>query len=113
MSVTIYHNPRCTKSRLTLEMLREKGIEPTIVEYLDTPPSTAVLKDILAKLGMTAAQVIRKKEAGEESIDVANLSEDALIDAMNTHPRTIERPIVVNGDKAAIGRPPENVLEIL
>lgn len=113
MSVTIYHNPRCTKSRLTLEMLREKGIEPTIVEYLDTPPSKAVLKDILAKLGMTAAQVIRKKEAGEESIDVANLSEDALIDAMNTHPRTIERPIVVNGDKAAIGRPPENVLEIL
>ena len=94
-------------------MLREKGIEPTIVEYLDTPPSTAVLKDILAKLGMTAAQVIRKKEAGEESIDVANLSEDALIDAMNTHPRTIERPIVVKGDKAAIGRPPENVLEIL
>lgn len=113
MSVTIYHNPRCSKSRLTLELLREKGIEPTIVEYLQTPPSAAELKAIFAKLGMTAAQVLRKKEAGEEGIDVANLSEDALIDAMNAHPRTIERPIVVKGDKAAIGRPPESVLEIL
>lgn len=113
MSVTIYHNPRCTKSRLTLELLRENGVEPTIVEYLETPPSAAELKDILTKLGTTAADFLRAKEAKEEGIDVANLDNDALIAALVAHPRAIERPIVVKGDKAAIGRPPENVLDIL
>lgn len=113
MSVTIYHNPRCTKSRLTLELLRDKGIEPTIVEYLDTPPSADELKSILSKLGKVAADIVRIKDAVEAGIDVANLEGDALCAALNAHPRAIERPIVVNGDKAAIGRPPENVLEIL
>lgn len=113
MPVTIYHNPRCSKSRQTLELVREQGVEPEIVEYLDTPPSAAELKAILAKLGKSAADIVRKKEAVEEGIDVAALDEDALISALAAHPRAIERPIVVNGDKAAMGRPPESVLEIL
>lgn len=113
MSVTIYHNPRCSKSRTTLELIREQGVEPEIVEYLQTPPSASELKDILAKLGKTAAEIVRKKEAKEEGIDVAALDNDALIEALAAHPRAIERPIVVKGAKAAMGRPPESVLEIL
>jgi len=113
MPVTIYHNPRCSKSRTTLDLIREKGIEPEIVEYLVTPPSAAQLKDILSKLGKTAAEVVRTKEAKEEGIDVAALDNDALIEALIAHPRAIERPIVVNGTKAAMGRPPESVLNIL
>ena len=113
MSVTIYHNPRCSKSRTTLELIREHGIEPTIVEYLDTPPSADELKAILKKLGKSAADIVRKKEATEEGIDVHALSEDALIKALTEHPRAIERPIVVKGAKARMGRPPESVLEIL
>ena len=113
MSVTIYHNPRCSKSRQTLELVREQGIEPEIVEYLDTPPSAEELKAILKKLGKTAAEIVRKKEAKEEGIDVAALDEDALIKALSDHPRAIERPIVVKGGKARMGRPPESVLEIL
>jgi len=113
MSVTIYHNPRCSKSRQTLEILRENGVDPKIVEYLDTPPSAAELKDILAKLDKTAAQIVRKKEAAEEGIDVAALDNDALIKALSAHPRALERPIVVKGNQARIGRPPESVLEII
>lgn len=113
MSVTIYHNPRCSKSRQTLELVREQGIEPEIVEYLDTPPSADELKAILKKLGKTAAEIVRKKEAKEEGIDVGALDEDALIKALVAHPRAIERPIVVKGAKARMGRPPESVLEIL
>jgi arsenate reductase len=113
MTVTIYHNPRCSKSRQTLEVLRENGVEPTIVEYLNTPPSVAELTSILHKLGKTAADIVRKSEAAEEGIDVANLDNAALIEALVAHPRAIERPIVVNGDKAAMGRPPESVLDII
>ena len=113
MSVTIYHNPRCSKSRQTLELIREKGVEPQIVEYLDTPPSAAELKDILSKLGMSAAQIVRKKEAKEEGIDVEALDNDALIEALAAHPRAIERPIVVKGAKAVMGRPPENVIDLV
>jgi arsenate reductase len=113
MSVTIYHNPRCSKSRTTLELIREKGIEPNIVEYLETPPSAAELKDILTKLGLEAKDIVRKKEAGEEGIDVAALDNDALIKALAAHPRAIERPIVVKGTKAVMGRPPENVINLL
>ena len=113
MSVTIYHNPRCSKSRQTLELIREQGVEPEIVEYLDTPPSAAELKAILGKLGKTAAEIVRKKEAKEEGIDVDALGEDGLIAALAAHPRAIERPIVVKGSKAAMGRPPESVLDIL
>lgn len=113
MSVTIYHNPRCSKSRTTLELIREKGVEPEIVEYLDTPPTATELKEILSKLGKTAADIVRKKEAKEEGIDVDALDNDALIQALADHPRAIERPIVINGAKAAMGRPPESVLDIL
>ena len=113
MSVTIYHNPRCSNSRQTLALIEEKGVTPKIVEYLDTPPNPEELKEILSKLGKTAAEIVRKKEAKEEGIDFSALSETALIEALASHPRVIERPIVIKGNRAVLGRPPENVLEIL
>jgi arsenate reductase len=113
MSVTIYHNPRCGKSRQTLALLRERGIEPKIVEYLVTPPSEAELKRLLAMLGLAPRQLLRAKEARDAGIDPAKLSDAALIAAMVKHPIVIERPIVVNGSKAALGRPPEAVAGIL
>lgn len=113
MSVTIYYNPNCSKCRQTLALIRERGIEPEIVEYLDTPPSAAELKGILHKLGKDAGEIVRTKEAQEEGIDYGALDSAALIDALIAHPRAMVRPIVINGDKAAIGRPPESVLEIL
>jgi len=112
MSVTIYHNPRCTKSRQTLALLEERGSDPKIVEYLNEPPSATELKEILDMLGMTPAQLLRRKEAGEAGIDAAQ-DDAALIAAMVANPIVIERPIVVANSKARIGRPPENVLEIL
>ena|SRR5579862_2959321 len=113
MTVTIYHNPRCGKSRQTLALIEKRGIAPRIVEYLKTPPDAATLKRLLKQLGLKPAQLVRKKEAAEAKIDPAKLSDDALVAAMVKHPIVIERPIVVNGDKAALGRPPENVLKIL
>lgn len=112
MPVTIYHNPRCSKSRQTLALLEENSVTPTIVEYLDTPPTAAELKSILGKLGMTAKDLARRKEAKEEGIDL-DQPEDTLIAAMVAAPRVIERPIVIKGEKARLGRPPEQVLEIL
>lgn len=109
----IYHNPRCSKSRQTLELLRENNVEPEIVEYLKTPPSSAELKDILGKLGMSAGEVLRKKETRDAGIDPSSLSEDELIAAIVANPSVLERPIVVKDGKAAMGRPPENVLDIL
>ncbi len=113
MTVTIYHNPRCSKSRQTLALIQDKGITPTVVDYLATPPAKAEFQAILGKLGLSAAQVLRSKEAKEEGIDPAALSEDALIDAMLAAPRVIERPIVVTDTAARLGRPPEQVAEIL
>ena len=115
MSVTIYHNPRCSKSRATLQLLKEKGIEPTIIEYLKTPPSAEQLDAILRKLDREPRQLMRTKEAEykEAGLDDETLDRTALIQAMVDHPKLIERPIVLANDKAAIGRPPENVLEIL
>lgn len=115
MSVTIYHNPRCSKSRQTLVLLAEKGIEPEIVEYLNTPPSAAQLGGILNSLGLEPRDLMRKKEApyAENGLDDDSLSRDALIQAMIDNPILIERPIVIADGKAAIGRPPENVLDIL
>jgi len=113
MLVTIYHNPRCSKSRQTLGLIREQGVEPEIIEYLVSPPTAAELKNILTKLGKSAAEIVRKKEAQEEGIDLGTLDNAALIKALIAHPRAIERPIVVQGTKAIIGRPPENVLDIL
>jgi len=112
MAVTIYHNPKCSKSRETLALIEAKGIAPRVVEYLKTPPSAAELTVILSKLGITPKELLRKKEAAEAGVD-PSLPEDALIAAMVANPQVIERPIVVNGDKAKLGRPPEQVLEIL
>ncbi|WP_226503452.1 arsenate reductase (glutaredoxin) [Pseudomonas sp. MWU16-30317] len=113
--LTLYHNPRCSKSRSALELLEARGLAPTIVRYLDTPPDAATLKTLLDKLGLSARQLLRTGEDEYKALELADssLSDSALIDAMVAHPNLIERPILVNGDKAIIGRPPENVLEIL
>lgn len=113
MPVRIYHNPRCNTSRKTLAMLRDKGVEPEIVEYLKTPYTAAQLKTLLGQMGMTAHQLLRKKEAAGVGIDAAQMSEAELIAAMVKHPILVERPIVVSGAKAALGRPPEKVLDVL
>lgn len=115
MSVTIYHNPRCSKSRQTLALLEEKGVEPKIVEYLKTPPSAAELKAILGQLGMAPRDLMRKGEAAykERGLGDASKSDDELIAAMVAEPILIERPIVLSGGKARLGRPPEQVLEIV
>lgn len=115
VAVTIYHNPRCSKSRQTLELLREKGIEPEIIEYLNTPPDAEGLRMLLAKLGIGPRELIRKNEAiyKELGLDDPLFTDNDLIAAMVQHPRLIERPIVVKGNKAVIGRPPERALDIL
>lgn len=115
MSVTIYHNPRCSKSRQTLELLRARGIEPRIVAYLETPPRADELARILDLLGLEPRQLMRRKEAAyrDNGLDDSGLSREALIAAMLAHPILIERPIVLADGKAALGRPPEKVLEIL
>lgn len=113
MTVTIYHNPRCSKSRATLQVLSDNGADANVVEYLSTPPTAAELKDILAMLGMTPRQLLRKKEAKEAGLDDLSLDGDDLIAAMVANPIVIERPIVVANGKAKIGRPPEAVLDIL
>lgn len=113
MAVTIYHNPRCNTSRKTLALLRERGIEPEIIEYLKTPPDAATLKRLLGQLGLTPRQLLRPKEAKEAGLAAPGLSDAELIAGMVAHPITIERPIVVNGKRAALGRPPEAVLKIL
>ncbi len=113
MTVTIYHNPRCSKSRATLALLDEKGIKPKIVEYLNTPPDADELKHILKLLGMSPRQLLRKKEARETGLDDDSLGDGQLIDLMVANPRVIERPIVLANGKAVLGRPPENVLEII
>nr|MBC8158362.1 arsenate reductase (glutaredoxin) [Alphaproteobacteria bacterium] len=110
MSVTIYHNPRCSKSRQTLGLLQEKGIEPEIIEYLAEPPSATELKRVLGMLGKGPRDILRKKEAADAGLNDASLSDDELIGRMVANPIVIERPIVVTGNKAALGRPPESVL---
>jgi arsenate reductase len=114
--VSIYHNPRCSKSRETLALLQEKGIEPEVVLYLDTPPDVQTLKAVLKKLGMgSARELMRRKEDLYKELNLADvqLSEEQLLRAMVDHPKLIERPIVINGEQARIGRPPEAVLEII
>jgi len=113
MPVRIYHNPRCNTSRKTLALLRDRGVEPEIVEYLKTPYTAAQLKTLLGQLGMPARALVRKKEAAAAGIDPPRLSEEALIAAMAKNPIVVERPIVVSGGKAALGRPPESVLKVL
>jgi len=113
--VTIYHNPRCSKSRQALALLEEKGIEPEVILYLENPPDEATLKNLLAKLGKSPRDILRKGEDDYKNNNLGDmgLDDEQLIRAMATHPRLIERPIVVNGNKAALGRPPENILDIL
>jgi arsenate reductase (glutaredoxin) len=113
MSVTIYHNPRCTKSRQTLELLEKRGVKPRIVEYLKTPPDKAELKRLLKLLGKSPRELLRAKEAKEVGLDKPGLGDDEIIAGMVKHPIVIERPIVVKGERAALGRPPEAVLKIL
>jgi arsenate reductase (glutaredoxin) len=113
MPVRIYHNPRCNTSRKTLALLREKGIQPEVVEYLKTPYTATQLKTLLGQMNLPAKAVLRKKEAAAAGIDPDKMTEAALIDAMVKHPILVERPIVVSGSKAALGRPPENVLSVL
>jgi len=112
--VTIYHNPRCSKSRQTLALLQSKGIDPKVVLYLETPPNTAELTALLKKLAISAEQLTRKSEQQyKDNFGRLEMTEKQLLEAMNKYPKLIERPIVVNGDRAVLGRPPENVLEII
>ena len=111
----IYHNPRCTKSRQTLQRIRDAGIEPEIVEYLSAPPTATELKSIISKLGLKPEELVRRKEAifKELGLAKAELSPQEWIQTMVDNPKLIERPIVVDGRRAVIGRPPENVDELL
>ena len=111
--VTIYHNPRCATSRKTLDLLRQRGIEPVIVEYLKTPPDAAALRRLLQLLGLKPRALLRKKEAKEAGLDKPSLTDAQIIAGMAKHPIVIERPIVVKGARAALGRPPEAVVKIL
>jgi arsenate reductase (glutaredoxin) len=115
VAVTIYHSPSCSKSRQTLELLKKHSITPTIIEYLKTPPTVEKIKEILSQLGFAPRDLMRKKEAvyAEWELDNPALSNDDLIEFMIKYPILIERPIVLANDRAAIGRPPEQVLEIL
>lgn len=111
--VTIYHNPRCSKSRQTLDLLRQRGIEPHIVRYLEDPPTAEELRAILNQLGIEPRAMMRTKETEYRDLGLADATDEALIAAMVAHPILIERPIVQANGKAALGRPPERVLEIL
>ena len=111
---TIYHNPRCSKSRATLALLEENGIEPEVVLYLETPLGAADITGLLGKLGKSAAEVVRSGEAEfKESGLTKQSAEGDIVAAMTSHPKLLERPIVVRGDKAVMGRPPENVLALI
>ena len=112
--VTIWHNPRCSKSRQTLQLLRDRGIEPTVVEYLKTPPSEAELTHALAELGMAPRDLMRKKEAPYEELELGDetRTDAELVAAMAAHPVLIERPVVFVDGRGALGRPPEDVLAL-
>ncbi len=115
MAVTIYHNPRCSKSRATLQLLQDNAVEPTIIEYLKTPPDPSEIDNILNLLGLAPRDLMRKNEAEYKAagMDDEGLDREALIKGMHENPKLIERPIVLANGKAAIGRPPESVLDIL
>lgn len=113
-NITIYHNPRCSKSRRTLELLRRNGVEPDIVEYLKDPVSLEGLRRLLKALKCPASALVRSQEAeyAEAGLD-ADSADDSILDAIVQYPKLLERPIVVKGDRAVMGRPPENVLDLL
>ncbi len=112
---TIYHNPRCSKSRQTLQLLEERGVAPDIILYLEQPPSKRQLKTLLGQLGIAARDLLRKSEDEYRELGLSDttLSDEKLLDAMAAHPKLIERPIVVKDKHAVLGRPPENVLKLL
>lgn len=111
----LYHNPRCSKSRAALELLEARGLAPEVVLYLQTPPDAAQLRDLLGKLEIAPRQLLRSGEDDYKALNLADpaLSDEQLIAAMASHPKLIERPILVVGDRAAIGRPTEKLLELL
>lgn len=111
---TIYHNPRCSKSRQTLELLQARGVEPNVVLYMERPPTKHAIKELLKKLNIGARDLLRRSEDEYKTLNLAdaNLDDDELLTAMIAHPKLIERPIVVRGERARLGRPPENVLEL-
>ncbi|MEN2505641.1 arsenate reductase (glutaredoxin) [Stutzerimonas stutzeri] len=113
--LTLYHNPRCSKSRGALELLAQRGLTPKVINYLETPPSAEELQRIIARLGIPARQLLRSGEEEYKTLGLADpsLSDRQLIEAMVAHPKLIERPILIAGEAAVIGRPPEKVLEIL
>lgn len=113
--LTLYHNPRCSKSRAALQLLEERGLQPRILRYLETPPSADELAALLRKLGISARQLLRSGEDEYQRLNLADpaLGEAELIAAMVTEPKLIERPILVAGERALIGRPPERLLELL
>lgn len=115
MKISIYHNPKCTKSRETLKLLEARGIAPVVIEYLKHPPTTSEIENLLALLGITPRELLRTKEEEYKKLGLNDpeLPNEAILAALARHPRLMERPIVVAGNKAAIGRPPENVLKIL
>lgn len=115
MSVKMYHNPRCSKCRQTMALLDEQGVTPEVIEYLETPPSEAELKEIIEMLGIKPRDLMRKKEKIYKDLELKDesLPDSALIMAMVSHPQLMERPIVIKNGKAAIGRPPKLVLDIL
>lgn len=115
MTVRIYHNPRCSKSRQTLQLIQGAGIEPEIIHYLETPPSTGELEQILQKLGIEPQELMRKGEAVYKELGLASreLTRQEAIQLLHEHPKLIERPIVMRDDHAVLGRPPENVLQLL
>jgi len=112
-NVIIYHNPRCSKSRQTLELIREQGVEPEIIEYLKQPLKVQELQNLLNLLKISASELVRSKESLFKELKLDDANENEMLAAMAANPVLIERPIVVNGKRACIGRPPENVLEIL
>jgi len=113
--IRIFYNPKCSKCRLTMDILNEKGVETTIVEYLETPPDSTELSEVLDLLGIEPRDLMRKHEAPykENNLDNPDLTREQLIEAMIENPILIERPVVIKGNKAIIGRPPEKVLDIL
>lgn len=113
-SITIYHNPRCSKSRAACELIAGRGLEAEVIDYLATPPTRDELRGLLKKLGMKPAELVRRGEAAfKENYEGRELSDEQWVDALIAHPILIERPIVVRGDQAVIGRPTEKVLELL
>ena len=115
MNIKLYHNPGCSKSRQALQLLREQGIEPEIVEYLKQPPSALELTHLLSRLGIPARELMRTQESAyqEAGLARADATEDELIAAITEHPILLQRPILEYGDRAVIGRPPERLLELL